>query len=217
MKMKKQILFATTVFITLASIGQPNKSGSAKATDAGMSTMSANKKLFIDVHELAPGKVSYADVMAAHQKDLATEGKFDVNILKFWFDEQKGLVYCLSLANDSESIRKNHAEAHGLLPAHIYPVTEGKEAALMGKKDLYLDVHYLGAGNVTPEGVAAAHEKDLAVQKKYGVNLINYWVDAKDGVVMCLAEANDSTGLIETHREAHGLLPAQVLKVKQGQ
>jgi hypothetical protein len=88
---------------------------------------------------------------------------------------------------------------------------------LSGKKSLFLDFHYLGAGKVTAKDVAAAHEKDLAVQKKHGVNLINYWVDEKEGVVMCLAEAKDSTQLIETHREAHGLLPNKVLKVKQGQ
>jgi hypothetical protein len=34
---------------------------------------------------------------------------------------------------------------------------------------------------------------------------------------MCLAEAKDSTALINTHKEAHGLLPAKVFKVKQGQ
>jgi hypothetical protein len=30
------------------------------------------------------------------------------------------------------------------------------------------------------------------VQPKYGVNFINYWVDEKNGVVMCLSEAADS-------------------------
>ena len=169
------------------------------------------------MHDLGAGKVNYADVMAAHQKDLATEGKYGVNILKFWFDQEKGKDYCLALASDSEDIRKTHAEAHGLLPERIFPVTSGNEAALMGKKDLFLDVHYLGAGNVTKEAVAGAHEKDLAVQKKYGVNLINYWVDEKAGVVMCLAEAPDSNALIMTHKEAHGLIPKYVKEVKQGQ
>jgi hypothetical protein len=90
------------------------------------------------------------------------------------------------------------------------------EAALKGKKNLFLDIHYLGAGNVTTKDVAGAHQKDLAVQNKYGVNLINYWVNEKDGVVMCLAEAKNPDALIRTHKEAHGLLPAKVFKVKQG-
>ena len=84
-------------------------------------------------------------------------------------------------------------------------------------KNLYIDVHQLTLGKVKFEDVAAAHEKDLAVQGKYGVNFINYWVDEKAGVVMCLSEAADSTAIVKTHKEAHGLVPVEVLKVKQGQ
>ena len=72
-------------------------------------------------------------------------------------------------------------------------------------------------GNVNVKAVAEAHKKDLAVQKKYGVNLINYWVDEKNGTVMCLAQAPDSAALINTHKEAHGLIPVSVMLVKQGQ
>ena len=179
---------------------------------------SGSRHLYIDVHQLEPGKVKYEDVAAAHAKDLAVESKYDVRFLKYWVDEQKGLVYCLSSARDTASIRKTHAEAHGLLPANIYLVTDGQAAAAMKDgKNLYLDVHYLGAGKVTAADVAAAHKKDLAVEKKYGVNFINYWVDTNTGVVMCLSEAKDTTSIINTHREAHGLLPDAVMKVKQGE
>jgi len=60
----------------------------------------------------------------------------------------------------------------------------------------------LEPGKVTAKDVAEAHKKDLAVQKKYGVNLITYWVDEKKGTVMCLAQAPDSATLVNTHREA---------------
>jgi hypothetical protein len=173
--------------------------------------------LYIDVHQLEPGKVTYEAVAQAHAKDLAVEGKYGVHFLKYWVDEDKGLVYCLSSSADSASIRKTHAEAHGLLPAHIYLVTDGAEAAVKDQQHLFLDIHYLGAGKVTAKDVAAAHKKDLAVQQKYGVNFINYWVDEKEGTVMCLSQAKDSTSIISTHREAHGLLPDVVLQVKQGQ
>ena len=175
------------------------------------------KNLYIDVHQLEPGKVKYEDVAKAHAKDLAVEKKYGVNFIKYWVNEEKGLVYCLSSSADTESIRKTHAEAHGLLPGHIYQVTNGLEAVSNGKKDFFLDVHYLGAGNVTAKDVAAAHKKDLAVQQKHGVNFINYWVNEKEGVVMCLSQAKDSTSVIKTHKEAHGLIPASVLKVKQGE
>jgi hypothetical protein len=143
------------------------------------------------------------------------QGKYDVDILNYWIDEQHGRIYCLASAYDSASLVKTHAEAHGLIPVRVYAVSEGTKATLKGQNNLFLDVHFLGAGKVTAKDVAAAHEKDLAVQKKYGVNLINYWVDEKDGVVMCLAQAKDSSDLIKTHKEAHGLIPAEVMKVNQ--
>ena len=175
-----------------------------------------DRKLFIDVHQLEPGKVKPEDVAAAHAKDLAIEDKYGVHFSKYWVDQEKGLVYCLSSAYDSASIRKTHAEAHGLLPKNIYLVTDGDEAVLKNQKNLFLDIHYLGAGKVSAKDVAAAHKKDLEVQKKHGVSFINYWVDENKGVVMCLSQAKDSTSVIETHKEAHGLVPAYVSKVKQG-
>lgn len=203
------MLFAVVSIISFRLSAQTNGSDTS-AQNAGA------KHLFIDVHRLGPGKVKYQDVAAAHAKDLAVEGKYGVDFIKYWVDEDKGLVYCLSSSSDTASIRKTHAEAHGLLPDDIYLVTEGQEAALKGKKNLYLDIHELGAGNVTAKDVAGAHQKDLAVEGKYGVNFINYWVDEKNGVVMCLSEAKDSTSIIQTHKEAHGLLPSSVLRVKQG-
>jgi len=156
-------------------------------------------------------------VQAAHQKDLGVQKKYGVNMIKYWFDETKGDVYCLLSSPDTQSIRKTHAEAHGLLPDEIYQVTTGKEEIIKGKDNLYLDLHELGAGKVTAKDAAEAHKKDLAVQKKHGVNLINYWVDEKNGVVMCLAQAPNADSLINTHKEAHGLVPVKVVKVKQGQ
>lgn len=173
--------------------------------------------LYIDVHHLQPGKVTYEDVAAAHAKDLAVEKKYGVQFIKYWVDTDKGLVYCLSSAPDSASISKTHSEAHGLLPGEVYKVSEGTQAAMKGGKNLFLDVHEFGAGNVTAEAVAGAHQKDLAVQKKYGVNFVNYWVDEKQGVVMCLSQAPDSNAIIHTHKEAHGLIPAYVLEVKEGE
>jgi hypothetical protein len=181
------------------------------------SDQTAAKNLYIDVHQLQPGKVTYEAVAQAHAKDLAVENKYNVQFLKYWVDEQKGLVYCLSSAADSSGITKTHAEAHGLLPDHIYLVTDGAAAALKDQKDLFLDIHYLGAGKVTAKDVAAAHQKDLAVQDKYGVNFINYWVNEKEGTVLCLSQAKDSTAIINTHRLAHGLVPDAVMKVKQGE
>ena len=83
-------------------------------------------------------------------------------------------------------------------------------------KTYFLDVHELGAGNVTAEAVAAAHEKDLKVQSQHGVRFVEYWVDEAQGKVFCLSEAPSPDAVRETHRHAHGLLPASVVKVTRG-
>jgi hypothetical protein len=137
-------------------------------------TTPASRHLFIDVHDLQPGKVKFEDVMAAHKKDLAVERKYHVRFIKSFVDEKAGKVYCLSEAPNAHSIYETHKEAHGLLPAHILKVADGKKAKLKGGQ-LFLDIHRLQPGSVTPEAVAEAHQKDLIVESKYGVNFINYW------------------------------------------
>lgn len=205
MKISSVLLFIICGFVCLHSSAQINNE-----------TATNQKKLYIDVHQLEPGKIKFDDVAGAHLKDLAVEQKYGVHFINYWVDEDEGLVYCLSSASDSNSVRNTHAEAHGLLPAYTLEVTEGTAAVLIGNKKLFLDIHKLVAGNVTAAAVAEAHKKDLAVQEKYGVNFINYWVDEKAGVVMCLSEAADSNAVIKTHKEAHGLIPDQILQVKEG-
>lgn len=175
----------------------------------------AQKTYYIDVHHL--GKVTAADVAAAHKKDLAVEKNYGVDFVKYWVDEKNGDVYCLSSATDPAQITQTHKAAHGLLPDEVYAVTPGVAAAASGKNKFYLDVHELGAGNVTAADVAKAHQKDLSVQGKYGVNFINYWVDEKKGTVLCLSQAPDSGSVLKTHKEAHGLLPVKIEQVVQGQ
>ena len=172
--------------------------------------------IYIDVHDLGPGKVKASDVAGAHAKDLAVEKKYGVHFINYWVDEDKGKIYCLSTAPDSDAVRKTHAEAHGLLPAETYEVSAGDASSLTPGTVFFLDVHELGAGHVTAADVAAAHKKDLAVEKKYGVNFVDYWVDEKKGVVMCLSQAPDSLSVINTHKEAHGLLPTYIMRVEPG-
>ena len=46
-------------------------------------------------------------------------------------------------------------------------------------------ISQLKPGKVKYEDVANAHAKDLAVEKKYGVDFIKYWVDEDKG--LCIA------------------------------
>ena len=80
----------------------------------------------------------------------------------------------------------------------------------------YMDVHRHVEG-LTPDAVAEAHAKDLAVQQKYGVRYIRYWWDEATGRVFCLSEAPSKEAAIAVHREAHGLLPDEIFEVKEGE
>jgi len=211
---RRDFVIAVTAVLALAAIGTgPTVAG---ATPACRADDDCPRRLFVDVHDLGAGNVTAEAVAEAHVKDLAVQDRHAVEFERYWVDERAGLVYCLSSAPDASSIVETHREAHGLLPDRIHPVTEGQAAALRGGERLFLDVHRLGPGNVTAEAVAAAHDKDLAVQDAHGVNFVQYWVDETEGVVLCLSEADDPEAVRETHREAHGLLPDRVLEVVQG-
>ena len=86
-----------------------------------------------------------------------------------------------------------------------------------GKKSLFMDIHHLGAGNVTYQDVMEAHKKDLAIQDQYGVHFIKFWVDEENGTVMCLSEARKAEDVKNTHRNAHGLLPDDITTVMEGE
>lgn len=185
----------------------------ASAQETGMDR--ENQQIFIDVHELGAG-VTFADVAKAHEADLQVQDKYGVNFLSYWVDETEGKVYCRATAKSPDDISQAHHEAHGLIPDRIYAVSEGVEEPHSDEGHLFLDIHELGAGNVTPKAVEEAHKKDLELQDKYGVNFVNYWVDEKEGVVMCLTQAPDSSAVINTHKEAHGLIPTSIQEVFQG-
>jgi hypothetical protein len=80
---------------------------------------------------------------------------------------------------------------------------------------LFMDIHHHIPG-LTKDAVADAHKKDLATQKKYGVNYKQYWFDEKNGKVFCLVEAPDKETAMKVHREAHGLVADEIIEVKEG-
>jgi len=178
-------------------------------------TEETTPRLFMDVHEL--DSVTAEAVADAHLKDLAVQDRFGVNFIRYWVDEENARVYCLAEAPDAGSVSSAHAMAHGLIPQQVHEVTDGVEDAATGRRKMFLDVHKVGAGKVTAEDVARAHEKDLATQDKRGVHFINYWVDPRSGDIFCLSEADNAEAVLATHREAHGLVSDEISEVLQGE
>jgi hypothetical protein len=81
--------------------------------------------VYMDVHTIEGG-VSMDDVAKAHQADLATQGKYDVNYLRYWVDEENGKVFCLVDAPSAAAAATVHREAHGLVADELWPVEEGR-------------------------------------------------------------------------------------------
>lgn len=80
--------------------------------------------LFMDIHTV-DGGVAVNDVANAHMADLQTQGKFDVQYLRYWVDQSAGKIFCLVDAPSADAAATVHREAHGLVADEIYPVQEG--------------------------------------------------------------------------------------------
>ena len=207
------------------SAGSGSGSGSGLGSGSGSAAEAApvpeTMHLYMDEHDLGAGKVKAADVAAIHKKDLANEAKHHVHFKAYWVDQKAGKFYCLAEAPSPQAITDTHKDSGGdaLAPAKVLPVVAAADPSpikLDKGMHLYLDVHQLGAGKVTPEAVADAHKKDLAVERKHKVSFLDYWVDPDAGTVMCLAEAPSAAAAIATHKEAHGLVPKSMDEVTQG-
>jgi len=80
--------------------------------------------LYLDTHDKVPGLTGEA-VAAAHAADLATQAKYGVNYMRYWYDEATGKVFCLAEAPNAEAAIAVHREAHGLVADSIVEVKEG--------------------------------------------------------------------------------------------
>jgi hypothetical protein len=80
--------------------------------------------LYLDVHNKIEGLTT--DMAAeAHKKDLAVQGKYGVNYIRYWYDEGAGKVFCLCTAPSKEAAAAVHREAHGAMADEIIEVKEG--------------------------------------------------------------------------------------------
>ncbi len=79
---------------------------------------------------------------------------------------------------------------------------------------LYMDRHTIPGAAAAD--VASAHELDLAAERKHNVKFLTYWFNAEAGRGFCLVDAPSKVAVETVHREAHGLIPAEIMEVNQG-
>src|SRR3954465_6903295 len=113
--MRREILMAMTM-LGVTEAGMVSEEADAEAgTGAALEATPTTSRLFLDEHELGPGKVNAAAVADAHRKDLAIQAKHGVRYKAYWVDEKQGKIYCLVEAPSAEAAAAVHREAHGLM------------------------------------------------------------------------------------------------------
>jgi AraC-like DNA-binding protein len=78
---------------------------------------------------------------------------------------------------------------------------------------LFMDVHR--GGGFTLEDVKTGHLADLAIQSKYGVRYVQYWVNEKAGRIFCLMEAPNKEACHKVHHEAQGNTACNIIQIEK--
>jgi len=78
---------------------------------------------------------------------------------------------------------------------------------------LYMDIHIVDSENFSVEDVVTAHMQDLAVQEKFGVIQVKYWVDVENKKIFCLMEGPSKEACNAVHLESHGNTACNIIEV----
>ncbi len=78
---------------------------------------------------------------------------------------------------------------------------------------LYMDIHKVESDNFTVEDVVKAHMQDLAIQEKFGVIQIKYWVNERAKTIFCLMAGPDRDACHLVHKESHGGTACNIIEV----
>ncbi|HET7581645.1 MAG TPA: nickel-binding protein [Candidatus Limnocylindria bacterium] len=78
---------------------------------------------------------------------------------------------------------------------------------------LYMDRH--DVRGITAEQVAQAHLLDLEASPRHHVEFLTYWFDEANNAAFCLAKAPSADAMQAVHREAHGLVSNDIIRVSE--
>jgi class 3 adenylate cyclase len=84
----------------------------------------------MDRHDFAG--LTAADAASMHLKDLAVQGRFGVQFLTYWFDDDRQTAFCLAKAPSGDAVEAVHRESHGSIPGHVIEVDQRAVERFMG-------------------------------------------------------------------------------------
>jgi class 3 adenylate cyclase len=111
--------------------------------------------LYMDIHTVDPS-TTWEDIAQAHFKDMAIQADFNVEYLKYFYNQNCGKLFCLVEAPSAEAAKCVHEQAHGLLAEKLIEVDPDLVDSFMG--------------NVSPNAAGAAliagsdHQRDSGVR-----------------------------------------------------
>ena len=78
---------------------------------------------------------------------------------------------------------------------------------------LYMDIHTVDSDDFSAEDVVKAHMKDLAIQDKFGVTQLKYWVNEHAKTIFCLMEGPNKDACNQVHLQSHGNTACNIIEV----
>jgi len=112
--------------------------------------------LYMDIHTVDGATAQ--EVANAHMADIDVQGRYDVEYLKYWFNEGCGKLFCLVEAPSAEAARCVHEEAHGLVAEKLIEVHPDLVDGFMGSSA----VNAAGAALLPAAG--DEHQRDSGVR-----------------------------------------------------
>ena len=142
--------------------------------------------LYMDIHEV--NGASPEDIAKAHEADTKVQKQYGVEYVKYWFNEDRGKVFCLCHAPSAEMATRVHGEAHGLVAEKIIEVEPELLEAFMGNGK----ANDAGAALV-PGG--AEHDRDPGIRTVLFTDIVdstNMTQRLGDAAAMKLIELHDA-------------------------
>lgn len=87
--------------------------------------------IYMDRHDVE-GRTA-KEVADGHRKDLELQDKYGIKMMTYWFDEDRGSVFCLADAPYKKKVEQLHREAHGSVPNTIIEVNPQTVNAFLGR------------------------------------------------------------------------------------
>jgi class 3 adenylate cyclase len=122
--------------------------------------------LYMDIHTIDPD-TKWEDLAGAHKMDVELQGGYDVDYLKYWFNKERGKLFCLCEAPSAEAAVCVHRDAHGLLAEKLIEVDPDLLDSFMG------DGAANAGGAALLPGASSETDRDTGVRAVMFTDIVN--------------------------------------------